>query len=161
VVAGDTPILVHNNDGDLYHGTNTAGAANIRASGVDVNYSSRTEMDFGRGFYTTSDPDQAAGWAARIARRNGGDPVVLKFSIPQSQLDALNSVTFTGDSPLLRDAFTYYRGGGLENPYQMMSGPMLRNIGAFAKGAPPVLSGDQTVFFGDTGPMLDAALQGD
>jgi hypothetical protein len=162
VVAGTTPVLVHNCVGDsgnghtdLYHGTSSDSAASIRANGVDTGYSSRP-MDFGNGFYTTRNPAQAADWAAKLYGDNGA---VLHFRVPNSQLEGLNSLTFSGDSPELRAFVNYYRGGGTGAPYDMVEGPMLGNPGAFMRGTAPRWFGNQVTFFRDTGSMLDAALQ--
>ena len=159
VLAGSTPILVHNTDGgcgftDLYHGTTKSAAASIRANGVDTGFSTRP-MDFGNGFYTTRDPQQAADWAARFGK-NG---TVLHFRIPTSQLDSLNSLSFSDGDSSLSGFVRGYRGGSTDTPYDMVEGPMLMNPGKFMKGASPIWGGNQVTFFGDTGPMLDAGLQ--
>ncbi|WP_443071727.1 DUF3990 domain-containing protein [Streptomyces sp. NBC_01477] len=160
MLAGETPILVHNACGghtDLYHATNSAGAASIRASGVDPSFGPRP-MNFGNGFYTTRSHAQAADWAAR---RFGSDGVVLHFRVPTDQLGALGSRSFAADSPDLAGFVRSFRSGnGTEvPPYGMVEGPMLGNPGPFRRGAAPVWFGNQVVFYGDTGPMLDAALQ--
>ena len=112
-------------------------------------------MDFGNGFYTTRDPQQAADWAARFGK-NG---TVLHFRIPTSQLDSLNSLSFSEGDSSLAGFVRGYRGGSTDTPYDMVEGPMLMNPGKFMKGASPVWGGNQVTFFGDTGPMLDAGLQ--
>lgn len=116
VLAGATPILVHNTCGghaDLYHATNSAGAASIRTNGVDPSFSPRP-MDFGNGFYTTRSNAQAADWAAR---RFSGDGVVLHFRVPTGQLDALSSRSFAADSPDLAGFVRSFRSGnGTEVP---------------------------------------------
>ena len=145
-------------DTDLYHATNTAGEASIRAHGVDPSFGPRP-MDFGNGFYTTRDLTQAQDWATR---RFGDEGVVLHFKVPNEQLDALNTKTFEGDSQELRDFVKNYRSdraGTSVPPYDVVEGPMLKNPKPFLRGKAPVWSGNQVVFFGDTGPMLDHALQ--
>ncbi|MFJ3699636.1 DUF3990 domain-containing protein [Streptomyces sp. NPDC090052] len=139
---------------DLYHGTNKAAAASIRANGVDTGLSTR-RMDFGNGFYTTRDSQQAADWAARFGK-NG---TVLHFQIPTSQLDALNSRSFTEGDSSLAGFVRSYRGGSADTPYDMVEGPMLMNPGKFMRGSAPDWDGNQVTFFGDTGSMLDAGLQ--
>ncbi len=147
--------LGHDGYTDLYHGTSSDAAASIRTNGVDTGFSSRP-MDFGNGFYTTRDAAQAAKWATS---RYGGDGVVLQFRVPNSALDALHSRTFAGPGPELDDFVRYYRGGGTDLPYDMVEGPMLGNPGAFMRGKPGRWFGNQVTFFGNTGSMLDAALQ--
>lgn len=48
----------------LYHGSNMA------VEQPDLNHS-KTNLDFGAGFYTTSDLDQAKRWAVSTTRRRG------------------------------------------------------------------------------------------
>jgi hypothetical protein len=100
VVGGSEPILVHNCDVDLYHGTGKRAAASIRASGVDPNYPPTYPRDFGDGFYTTRSRAQAEEWAEA---NNGSDGEVLHFRIPKSELDSLNGKSYDSDSPELLD----------------------------------------------------------
>jgi hypothetical protein len=79
--------------------------------------------------------------------------------VKRSWLDSLNSVSFYGNTPLSRDFVRYYRSGGKELNYDVANGPMLYNVEDFLAGADPVWMGQQTVFFGDLGPMLDEGLQ--
>ena len=95
---------------------------------------------------------------AKVAGWRGGDPVVLHFRVPTSALDSLNSLSFEGDSPELRDFLMSMRTGG-SHDYEMVSGPMLRNVQEFLDGGAPVLFGDQTVFFGNRAAnLLDDSL---
>ncbi|QKW08594.1 DUF3990 domain-containing protein [Streptomyces sp. NA04227] len=141
---------------DLYHGTDRVAERNIRAGGVDTGRSSRP-MDFGNGFYTTRDRQQAEDWAARF----GDQGAVLHFRIPKGEFDSLSSKVFQRDDPVLVDFVRYYRGGGKGELYEVVEGPMLRNINPFMKkGRPPVWSGNQVTFFGDrAGGILTRALQ--
>ena len=63
--------------------------------------------------------------------------------------------TRTAGEPFVR----YYRGGGTGTPFDMVEGPMLGNPSAFMRGRAPRWFGNQVAFFGDTGRILDAALQ--
>jgi|GEM_PF-685730 len=164
VVAADRPVLVHNCGGytDLYHGTSRQAADNIRANGVDTGFSSRSKMDFGKGFYTTRSRQQAADWAG--SPRFGGDGVVLHFKVPNAKLDALATKKFTATSPDLADVVKHYRTGARGNPlgrHQVVEGPMLMNVDKFVnKGLPAHWKGNQVVFYGkDAGRILTAALQ--
>jgi RHS repeat-associated protein len=141
---------------DVYHATNTVGAANIRENGVDPNYKPRPR-DFGNGFYTTEDVTQAQDWANS---KFGKDGVVLHFRIPAVVFDSLPRKTFTKSSPDLESFVRYYRGGGTKSPgYAVVEGPMLRNVGQFRKGASPVWFGNQVVFYGGAATMLDGYLE--
>ncbi|WBB59502.1 DUF6531 domain-containing protein [Streptomyces sp. WMMC500] len=134
---------------DLYHGTFGRAADNIMANGVDVHYGTRN-MDFGRGgFYVTNDPAQALTWAKRLARREGDVPAVIHFRVPRSELDNLNSRIFNGPSDELNDMLRSGRTGGPMHDYDMVEGPMLRNVGDFLNGAPPRLEGHQIAIFTD------------
>ncbi|MGW3210610.1 RHS repeat-associated core domain-containing protein, partial [Streptomyces sp. NPDC001135] len=142
----------------LYHATNRAGERSIRTHGIDPSFAPRP-MDFGNGFYTTRSRQQAEEWARM---RFGDDGVVLHFKVPAHEFEALNRRSFTENDPELSDFVRHFRAGdGTEVPkYDVVDGPMLRNVKAFMKkGAVPRWSGDQVVFFGDTGSLLDRALQ--
>ncbi len=142
---------------DLYHGTNRSGAESILKNGVDPSYAPRNR-DFGNGFYTSEERSLAENWAAKVAGWRGGDPVVLHFRVPANALDSLNSLSFEGDSPALRDFLMSMRTGG-SHSYEMVSGPMLSNVQEFLNGADPLLFGDQTVFFsGRAAQLLDDSL---
>ncbi|WP_186768099.1 DUF6531 domain-containing protein [Streptomyces qinzhouensis] len=142
----------------LYHATNRAGERSIRTNGIDPAFAPRP-MDFGNGFYTTRSRQQAEDWA-RI--RFGDDGVVLHFQVPGHEFEALNRRDFAEGDPELSAFVRRFRAGdGTEVPaYDVVEGPMLRNVKAFmSKGADPRWSGDQVVFFGDTGPLLNRSLQ--
>ncbi|HET9172072.1 MAG TPA: DUF6531 domain-containing protein [Actinospica sp.] len=142
---------------DLYHGTDKAGAAAIRRNGVDPSFGPRP-MDFGNGFYTTRNFNQAKKWADR--KPGGG--VVLHFRVPNSELSKLDTKTFSGDSQELRDFVTRFRNdrSGRKTPTQdVVEGPMLMNPQDFRRGAAPTWRGNQVVFFHGTGPLLDSSLQ--
>nr|MDT0662621.1 LamG-like jellyroll fold domain-containing protein [Micromonospora sp. DSM 115978] len=164
VVAADRSVLVHNCDGhtDLYHGTSRQAADNIRNNGVDPSFSTRSTMDFGKGFYTTRSQQQAQQWASR---RFGADGVVLHFRVPTARLNAMSTKTFNRRGGLdLTDTVRRYRtgaGGNLSNNYHVVEGPMLMNVNGFLRlGAPPRWSGNQVVFYGrDAGQVLTDALQ--
>nr|WP_239091820.1 DUF6531 domain-containing protein [Streptomyces sp. SID14478] len=142
---------------DLYHATNKGGEQSIRTNGIDPSFGPRA-MDFGNGFYTTRSREQAEDWAKR---RFGDDGSVLHFQIPGDRFDALNRRTFTENDPELPGFVRHFRSGkGTETPaYDVVEGPMLKNVQPFMKkGKAPKWMGDQTVFFGDTGKLLDGAL---
>ena len=59
----------------LYHGSNMA------VEQPDLNHS-KTNLDFGAGFYTTSDLDQAKRWAVSTTRRRGtGEATVTVYRV--------------------------------------------------------------------------------
>lgn len=61
----------------LYHGTNKV----FTTPDKDVG---REGMDFGKGFYLTPNLETARKMAVRVARADGGTPVVLKFSFDET-----------------------------------------------------------------------------
>jgi RHS repeat-associated protein len=162
VLAGNTPVLVHNCDPyDLYHGTSTAGAENIRRGGVDPSYPSTYNRDYGDAFYTTPMRDQAEIWAAR---NHGANGAVLHFQIPRSELSGLSTHMFRRGSLASLDFLRSNRSGLLvPHGFDAIEGDMLLNPKAFLAGAPPVLGGWQVAFFGPAGgrvaSILDRYLQ--
>lgn len=82
----------------LWHGTADRFVDGIR-KGIDLNFS-RTRLDFGRGFYTTTFRDQADLWAERAAlRKVGSRPVVLEYRIAWERLAPLDSLIFVRPEP--------------------------------------------------------------
>ena len=73
----------------LYHGTSKKSANNIRKYGVDLSYS-RKNLDFGAGFYLTSNKGQAKNWAYRNGNNNA---VVITF---EADFVGLNQKKFNG-----------------------------------------------------------------
>lgn len=72
----------------LYHGSNIE----IHNSKI---IKSKRLLDFGTGFYLTSDFNQAERWAKRTAgRRNEGYPTVSVFHLAESDLKKLNTRIF-------------------------------------------------------------------
>ena len=84
---------------ELWHGCLDEDAKNIAANGVDLAHS-RNDIDFGRGFYTTTSRDQAADRANRkyanllLRQRALLRPAVLRFQIPLDELAKLESLMF-------------------------------------------------------------------
>ncbi|MDT7843718.1 RHS repeat-associated core domain-containing protein [Streptomyces justiciae] len=139
---------------DLYHGTTGSAADSILARGIDPRFKPR-KMDFGAyGFYVTNNPKQAVDWAKRLATRNSDVPAVLHFRVPKSELDKLNSKIFDGPSDELADFIRHHRSGGDMHGYDMVEGPMLRNVPGFLKGDPGVFNGHQIAIFTDRAAQL-------
>lgn len=140
---------------DLYHGTFGSAADRIIADGINVSHSTR-KMDFGRGgFYVTNDKAQAAEWAKRLAAKEKDVPAVLHFRVPKAEMDKLNGKVFDGPSDELSSFFRTHRSGGPMHSYDVVEGPMLRNVGGFLKkGEDAVLSGHQVAIFSDDAAKL-------
>jgi hypothetical protein len=82
----------------LYHGTDGDSAADILRNGVNWRRGNPGN-DFGRGFYTTTVLRQAVRWAGvRSAQARAGGQAglraVLRFTVPRTSLDGLNTLCF-------------------------------------------------------------------
>lgn len=83
----------------LWHGTLQSYASDIQTNGVDL-ARSRYSLDFGRGFYTTTNRNQAEQWARRLhlnlppADRTVNRPTLLRFSLSRDEVAALESLAF-------------------------------------------------------------------
>lgn len=72
----------------LYHGSNVE----VRQPRL---LKSQRPLDFGPGFYTTSDMDQASKWAVRTARiRKGGAPLVSAYEVDEKSFAQLRVLSF-------------------------------------------------------------------
>src|SRR5271165_3410344 len=75
----------------LWHGCTTEDKNDIVKSGIDVALG-RVDVDFGRGFYTTTLERQARHWAwlrfydPKFARTTAVQPVVLRFTVDRHEL---------------------------------------------------------------------------
>jgi hypothetical protein len=83
----------------LWHGTLQTAADDIAVRGVDRSCG-RASLDFGRGFYTTTNRRQADRWAqikhANLApaERSADRPALLRFSVPFERFAQLDSLLF-------------------------------------------------------------------
>jgi hypothetical protein len=102
----------------------------------------RTKVDFRRGFYTTKDRLQTEKWAKNKFGSNGA---VTEFRLPQSELQALNSLDVGAATRFsLFRVFRHNRLGGRLHTFDTVSGPMLENSGSFLKGKPRKTIGQKT-----------------
>lgn len=77
----------------LYHGTLDMHVASI-LQGVDLN-KCRHLRDFGRGFYTTTNRQQAERWANDLAARIlGAAPAVIEFTVERNKIAKLDMLVF-------------------------------------------------------------------
>ncbi|MBQ8510952.1 MAG: DUF3990 domain-containing protein [Clostridia bacterium] len=103
----------------LYHGSN-----------VDVReprlLKTQRELDFGKGFYTTSDLQQASNWAQRTAKRRGvGSPIVTVYEIEDRVFDTLRVLRFEkADVEWLRYVAANRKGIAAEEEYDVVTGPV-------------------------------------
>ncbi len=71
----------------LYHGSNVE----VREP---VLTRSRAALDFGAGFYTTTDFDQAGKWAVRVSKWRGGEPTITAFETRSESWSRLSILRF-------------------------------------------------------------------
>ncbi|MEE4246018.1 MAG: DUF3990 domain-containing protein, partial [Kangiellaceae bacterium] len=130
---------------DLYHGTNSAGAKSIIENGIDLAKGSG-KVDFGRGFYTTTDYEQAVIRASKKSADNVGE--VLHFRVKVSELKSLNNLYLNSGASWAR--FTRHnRLRGKMHEYDTVSGDMVGNVRNLLNGKDPRPFGQQTSFHSD------------
>jgi hypothetical protein len=148
---------------NLWHGTDEASAKLIQAKGVDLNFIPQSKnhgWDFGRGFYTTSNPRQA--WAAAEKQsklrsrkaRTQLDPVVILFETEIRRLSGLTSISFVNPSSYKSFYWSFVRSlrrGGLPHvpalqlTFDVVVGPVAKNWTAETH----IAEWDQTSFHTD------------
>lgn len=85
----------------LYHGSNVE-VRNLRLLKKQRN------LDFGKGFYTTTDYTQAATWARRTSRvRGGGSPIVSVYD--------MDDAAITGE---IYEGYEMYHQERIENAFE-------------------------------------------
>lgn len=103
----------------LYHGSN------VEIREPKLLYS-RTSLDFGAGFYTTTDMDQAEKWARHIARiRQQGTPIISVFELENEQIRCLSILKFERAERSWLDFVVKNRTGQIVNcSYDIIAGPI-------------------------------------
>ena len=118
----------------LYHGSN------VEVKNPQIIKSKRL-LDFGTGFYLTSDYEQAKKWAVRTtARREEGVPTISIFSIEESEIEKLESLIFdTANKEWLRYISLNRTNKLTEDLYDLVIGPVandqaIRTVNNYLKG---------------------------
>ncbi len=103
----------------LYHGSN------VEVRHPQLLHAQRP-LDFGPGFYTTSDLQQASAWAQRTARiRKAGKPLVSVYEVDDAALRALRVLSFDSpDKDWLRFVSSNRRSLALDDDWDLVSGPV-------------------------------------
>ena len=103
----------------LYHGSN------IAVQEPQLN-KGRKELDFGQGFYTTSDFEQAVSWARRTTRiRRSGQACVTSYAIDNSSLQTLSMHRFSEpDFAWLEYVTANRRGNPAKDEWDVVIGPV-------------------------------------
>lgn len=104
---------------ELFHGSNLP----VRAPQL---LTANRRLDFGPGFYVTSDFDQAARWARlKTLRENSGRPIVSHFRIDDTTLSLLEIRSFhTADARWLRYVVANRKGLPPHETADIVAGPV-------------------------------------
>lgn len=118
----------------LYHGSN------LKVSNPQI-IKSRRLLDFGVGFYLTSDYDQAKKWAVRTTnRRAEGRPTISVYNVDDKDYEDLSLLVFKkADKEWLRYISIYRTDKSASDSYDIVTGPVandqaIRTINDFLKG---------------------------
>ncbi len=118
----------------LYHGSNME----VREPKL---LASKRLLDFGTGFYLTSDYSQAKKWAVRTtARREEGAPVISVFSFEETEIEKLKTLTFeNANKEWLRYISMNRTDKSAGDSYDIVIGPVandqaIRTVNNYLKG---------------------------
>jgi len=103
----------------LYHGSNVE----VREPKL---IHSRNSLDFGAGFYTTTDIEQAKKWAVSVtARRHEGSPLVSVFDADEKLWEQLSVLHFeTANSEWLDLVVKYRTRQAVDGSFDIIAGPI-------------------------------------
>jgi hypothetical protein len=141
----------------LYHGTLHKYSDSIMKQGIDLSQV-RARTDFGRGFYTTTLPDQAAKWARELQGRTDNPqdtdnaPVIIRYEVSREEIAKLDSLWFIDAGEDFWSLVHYCRRGSLGHKrigtqmyYDVVAGP----VTAFWQQGLVILGTDQISFHND------------
>lgn len=118
----------------LYHGSN------IEVKNPQI-IKSRRLLDFGIGFYLTSDYEQAKKWAVRTTgRRAEGSPTISIYNVDDKVFEDLSVLNFArADKEWLRYVAAYRTDKSASDSYDIVIGPVandqaIRTVNDFLKG---------------------------
>ena len=102
---------------------------------------SKRLLDFGTGFYLTSDYEQAKKWAIRTtARREEGVPIISVFSFDENEFEELDVLIFDGaNKEWLRYVAAHRTDKSIKDTYDIVAGPVandqaIRTVNNYLKG---------------------------
>ena len=90
----------------LYHGTIARSATEIVQNGIDLSLG-RPNVDFGRGFYTTTSRMQAQKWAEVVADGEGETPAIVRVTMRRASLSRLRTLAFVRGTPDATDYWSF------------------------------------------------------
>ncbi|MCD8095695.1 MAG: DUF3990 domain-containing protein [Ruminococcus sp.] len=118
----------------LYHGSNME----IKEPKIIL---SKRLLDFGTGFYLTSDYGQAKKWAERTAtRRETGTPIISVFRVEDEKMEGLNILTFdSANTAWLKYISANRTDKRVSDSYDVVTGPVandqaIRTVNNYLKG---------------------------
>lgn len=118
----------------LYHGSN------VEVKEPKIIKTKRL-LDFGTGFYLTSDFEQAKKWAIRTtARREEGVPTISVFKINECEINKLQTMTFdSANKEWLRYISLNRTDKSAKDSYDLVIGPVandqaIRTVNNYLKG---------------------------
>ena len=118
----------------LYHGSNVE----VREPKL---IPSKRLLDFGAGFYLTSDFEQAKKWAIRTTKNRGENkPLVSSFNVEEKQMNSLNILLFKiPDKDWLKYISENRTGKAKDEGHDIIIGPVandqaIRTINNYLKG---------------------------
>ena len=103
----------------LYHGSN------VEVSKPKILVSNRL-LDFGAGFYTTSNKEQAIRWSrTQTTRRKVGEPILSKYEFNEEELQKVSVLNFgKADKEWLKFVTDNRKGMYVGNKYDIVIGPV-------------------------------------
>ncbi|MFC6011377.1 DUF3990 domain-containing protein [Nocardia lasii] len=131
----------------FYHGTTAEFANIIRSSGVQFGRNSPGKLDFGPGFYTSREYDQAIKYAQSAMNRNPGSfPGIVEFRVPRSEMSRLARLNFPSADGSWANFISRFRRDDILNDhaFDVVEGPILSNLPKYLRGEAPTGSGTQT-----------------
>lgn len=118
----------------LYHGSNITGEE-------PAIIKSKRLLDFGTGFYLTSDFSQAKKWAIRTTnRREEGQPIISVFNVDDIEIAKLKTLTFeSADRLWLKYVSGNRTDKAVQDEYDVVIGPVandqaIRTVNNYLKG---------------------------
>jgi len=90
----------------LYHGTVLVRANSIVTNGIDISRGSAL-TDFGRGFYATTDEENARAWSRRKANKLREKATVIRLTLSRLSLSKLESIVFIRSSISASDYWSF------------------------------------------------------
>ena len=128
---------------ELFHGSN------VNIEKPELSYSSKTK-DFGKGFYLTSDFEQAKIWSEKKTTKLGnGEPIVSKFKFDDTNMSDLKVKIFEiADENWFDYVMSNRKNINYNDDYDLVIGPVANDgtyevINLFTRG---ILSKEQAIF---------------